>query len=76
MARFNFSPFPISIQSLIGAVVAAATQLGFHGRAKVTKEGEEYVIALRVRDRIEVALKRVDEMTERERKRRARSVRG
>jgi hypothetical protein len=76
MARFNSSRLPESIQSLISAVVGAATRLGFHGRAKVTKEGDDYVIALRVRDRLEVVLHRVDEMTERERKRRARSLRG
>ncbi len=76
MARFNFSPFPTSIQSLIGAVVGAASRLGFHGRAKVTKEGADYVIALRVKDRPDDAVGAIDELSEREKKRRARSERG
>jgi hypothetical protein len=37
---FSYSSYPTSIQGLIGAVVGAASKMGFHGRAKVTREGE------------------------------------
>jgi hypothetical protein len=69
---FSYSRFPTSIQGLIGAVVGAASRLGFHGKAKITKEGARYVITLRVQHVEDV----IDEMTEREQKRRARAERG
>jgi hypothetical protein len=64
--------FPPSIHGLIGAVVGAASRLGFHGKAKVTKEGARYIITLRVQHVDDV----IDELSERERKRRARAERG
>ena len=50
MALFSYTPYPATIQSLTGTVVGAATRLGFHGRARVSKEGDLHVITLPVKD--------------------------
>jgi len=83
----SYARFPASIHGLIGALVGAASRLGFHGKAKITREGARYVITLLVQHGgvqhggvqhggIPHVTDVLDEMSERERKRRARAVRG
>ncbi len=43
-------PFPVTIQNLIGAVLGNATRLGFDGRFRCTREGDVFVLTLRVWD--------------------------
>jgi hypothetical protein len=73
MVRYGFSPYPDAIRTLLTNVIGAASKLGFHGKATVTREADVYVIALRVKD-----IGRLDSviLTDRELKRRARIERG
>ena len=56
-------------RELVEMLVGLASRAGWKGTARVTKEGDDYVIAMRVR-------RRPVELSERELKRRARSERG
>jgi hypothetical protein len=60
--------FTGEVRELIENLVGLASRAGWHGTARVTKDGDDYVIAIRVRQR-------AVELTERELRRRARSER-
>ncbi len=69
--------YPRSIRDLVRTLVRDAIRLRFHGRARVDTEGAFFVITLRVREADPFGGEDVlAEMTERERKRRARAERG
>jgi hypothetical protein len=63
------SAFTGEAKELVEMLVGLASRAGWKGTARVTKEGDDYVIAMRVR-------RRPVELSERELKRRARSERG
>jgi hypothetical protein len=56
-------------KELVEMLVALASRAGWKGTARLTQEGKDYAIALRVR-------RRPVELSERELKRRARAERG
>jgi hypothetical protein len=56
-------------KELVEMLVGLASRAGWTGTARVTKEGDDFVIAMRVR-------RRPVELSEREVRRRARSERG
>ena len=62
------SSFNADARELVEMLVGLASRAGWKGAARATKEGDDYVIALRVR-------RRPLELSEREWKRRARSER-
>ena len=63
------SAFNGEARDLVEMLVGLASRAGWKGTARVIKEGDDYVIAMRVR-------RRPLELPERELKRRARSERG
>lgn len=63
------STFTGEARELVEMLVGLASRAGWKGTARVIKEGDDYVIAMRVR-------RRPLELSERELKRRARSERG
>jgi hypothetical protein len=72
VVRYRSSPYPDAIRTLLTNVIGAASRLGFHGNAKVTRSADVYTISLRVKD-----IGRIDDVvTDRERKRLARIERG
>jgi len=69
--------YPRSIRDLVRTLVREAIRLRFHGRARVDPDGAFFVITLRVREDDPIGGGDVlAELTERERKRRARAERG
>ncbi len=68
--------YPRSIRDLVRTLVRDAIRLRFHGRARVDTDGAFFVITLRVRESDPLGGDVLAEMTERERKRRARLERG
>jgi hypothetical protein len=75
--RVRASRYPESIRRLVRALVREAIRLEFHGRARVDTDGRFFVITLRVRDVDPFGGRNVfDEMSDREKKRRAREERG
>jgi hypothetical protein len=66
VAPLSYNGYPTEMMRLIGALVGAATREGFHGRAKVTKVGSIYTVAISVDAN--------QWLSERELKRRAREI--
>jgi len=60
--------FPSDVRELLEILTGLASRAGWRGTVKVTKEGDDFLIALRVR-------RRPVELPERELRRRARAVR-
>ena len=61
--------FPGDVRELLEIIVGLASRAGWKGTAKVAKDGDDFLIALRVR-------RRPVELPERELRRRARAERG
>ena len=61
--------FTGEVRELLEILVGVASRAGWGGAAKVTKDGDDFLIGLRVR-------RQPVELSERELKRRARAVRG
>ena len=61
--------FPGDVRELLEILVGLASRAGWKGTANVTKDGDDFLIALRVR-------RRSVELPERELRRRARAERG